>query len=301
MSGISDDRSRQYLLHRLPEAEAVQFEECILEEEGCAERLREAEDDLLDDYAAGRLAIDEGEAVERFLLHSPDGRQRLRFARAFAAMARESGSSDAATESISGRNARANAPEAPPHVVRTFRARKWIAPLGLLMAASVAFALFVVPAVRRSTPASALPGDLSKEEPVTAPPGTAAPRPDQATPYAVLLLAETQRGSGDAQRIAIPSGAEQVQLQLEVGDRPSTPGQSTSYRVTVRDLDGQQLFVSDSLAAREVAAYRIVETVVPARVLGTGERRVFLTRVERDAAVPVFDWNIALLVGGVQR
>ncbi len=72
MSGMSDETPRQYLLRRLPEADADQFEARILADDECAEQLREAEDDLLDDYAAGQLTPDERDAVERYLLHTRD-------------------------------------------------------------------------------------------------------------------------------------------------------------------------------------------------------------------------------------
>lgn len=297
MSGISDDRPRQYLLRRLPEADVAHFEDCILEEDGCAERLREAEDDLLDDYAAGRLSADEREAVERFLLNSPDGRQRLLFARALEAMPRQSGSRDDLSGPHVDRRAAAGGSSTPGDVSPASLTRKWIAPIGLLLAASVAFVLLYVPASRNAAPPGAPPGDVSGSLPPSVAPTTAERDPDQATPYTVLLLAETQRGPDSTQRVSIPPGTEQLRLQLEVASDAPATGEPPTYRIAVRDLDGQELFASASLAARQVAAFRIVETMVPVRALSTGDRRVFLSRVNRDAVVPVFDWEINLRIG----
>jgi hypothetical protein len=53
----------------------------ILLEEGFAERLQEAEVDVLDDYANERLTTEERAAVERYLL-SPLNRERVLTARA---------------------------------------------------------------------------------------------------------------------------------------------------------------------------------------------------------------------------
>jgi len=55
----------------------------ILLEEGFAERLEEAEIDLLDDYARQRLNREERVAVERYLLITPSNRERVLTARAF--------------------------------------------------------------------------------------------------------------------------------------------------------------------------------------------------------------------------
>jgi hypothetical protein len=54
----------------------------ILLEEGFAERLQEAEIDVLDDYAHERLTQEERAAVERYLLTSPLNRERVLTARA---------------------------------------------------------------------------------------------------------------------------------------------------------------------------------------------------------------------------
>jgi hypothetical protein len=72
------------LLHRLPESEAQQLEERLMLEEQLGDLLREAEHDLLDDYASGRLLPEERAAVEQYLLATPADRERLKVARALA-------------------------------------------------------------------------------------------------------------------------------------------------------------------------------------------------------------------------
>jgi anti-sigma factor RsiW len=72
------------LLHRLPESEAQQLEERLMVEEHLADLLREAEHDLLDDYASGRLVPEERAAVEKYLLVTAADRERLKVARALA-------------------------------------------------------------------------------------------------------------------------------------------------------------------------------------------------------------------------
>ncbi len=75
---------RALLLHRLSEAEARALEESLMQEEGVLEALQDAEHDLLDDYAHGRLNDADRVRVERHLLATPEARQRLEMARALA-------------------------------------------------------------------------------------------------------------------------------------------------------------------------------------------------------------------------
>jgi hypothetical protein len=55
-----------------------------MQEDGVLEALQDAEHDLLDDYAHGRLNDADHVSVERHLLATPEARQRLEMARALA-------------------------------------------------------------------------------------------------------------------------------------------------------------------------------------------------------------------------
>jgi hypothetical protein len=90
----TDATLRDWLLHRLPEADAVVLEERLLREDALAARLREAETDLIDDHAAGRLDAATREAVARHLIADPGGRWRWMVARALVARTRAAASSE---------------------------------------------------------------------------------------------------------------------------------------------------------------------------------------------------------------
>jgi hypothetical protein len=79
---MSDLQLRHFLLRQLASDQAARVEDAILLEEGFAERLREAEFDLLDDYAHSRLDTAEAAAVERHLLGSEENRRSVQIARA---------------------------------------------------------------------------------------------------------------------------------------------------------------------------------------------------------------------------
>ena len=76
----------QYLLGSIPEEEAGRLDELSIANDDFAERLRAAENDLVDAYVMGELS---GESLERFRSHylaSPYRRERVRFAESLLAL-----------------------------------------------------------------------------------------------------------------------------------------------------------------------------------------------------------------------
>src|SRR4051794_6313936 len=72
---------RAYLLGRMPDADAEQFEARLLDDDETFEMLRSIEDDLLDDYARGRLTADDRPRLVQRYGNQP---ARLQFAAALA-------------------------------------------------------------------------------------------------------------------------------------------------------------------------------------------------------------------------
>lgn len=80
----NDDVLRDWLLGRLPPAQADALEQRVLGDDAFGARIAEAETDLLDDLAAGRLAGDARAAALARFSATPQARWRLRVARALA-------------------------------------------------------------------------------------------------------------------------------------------------------------------------------------------------------------------------
>ena len=80
-----DDRLVRYLLGELSEDEAERMDEQSIADDAMAERLRLAEDELIDGYVAGTLSADLRDRVETFYLATPRRRERLAFATRFLA------------------------------------------------------------------------------------------------------------------------------------------------------------------------------------------------------------------------
>ena len=82
---------RLYLLGLMPEAQVEAMEQAYFARPETWERLRAAEDDLLDDYAADRLGEEEKRAFEARYLASAPLRQRVMVARALRRALAEGG------------------------------------------------------------------------------------------------------------------------------------------------------------------------------------------------------------------
>jgi hypothetical protein len=79
---VANAQLRALLLHSLTQQEMDSLSDRVVLEDGFAERLQEAEFDLLDDYAHLRLTAQECAAVERYLLINPQNLDRVLMARA---------------------------------------------------------------------------------------------------------------------------------------------------------------------------------------------------------------------------
>lgn len=88
MTEPTDEALRNWLLGRLPPAEAAALEPRVLGDDAFGARLAEVETDLLDDLAAGRLEGDERAAALARFTATPRARLRWRIARALARFAK---------------------------------------------------------------------------------------------------------------------------------------------------------------------------------------------------------------------
>src|SRR5262249_34824009 len=72
---------RKYLLGDLAEEEQQRFEERLMVEDDLADQLMLVEEELVDDYALGRLSKRERERVESHFLSAPDRKRKLEMAK----------------------------------------------------------------------------------------------------------------------------------------------------------------------------------------------------------------------------
>lgn len=79
---VDEERIRGYLLRDLPEEEQTRLELEFLGDDRLFERVRAAEDDLIDDYVSGALSDQAHRQFETNFLTSPQRRRRVELARA---------------------------------------------------------------------------------------------------------------------------------------------------------------------------------------------------------------------------
>ncbi|HEX6728928.1 MAG TPA: hypothetical protein VF074_02905 [Pyrinomonadaceae bacterium] len=75
--------TRRYLLGQLGDDEQQKIEERLLKEDELAEELEATKDELTQEYVSGQLTSKEVEWLQNNFLISPEGKQRLEFARTF--------------------------------------------------------------------------------------------------------------------------------------------------------------------------------------------------------------------------
>jgi hypothetical protein len=258
----NDAALRQYLLGLLPEDEAEALEDAYLADAEVWQRLRGVEEDLLDDYAAGRLALTERSAVESRYLASSPLRERLVAARALRP-AIEAGTRH------------------PTARVIVTPAAQWGVPLalaaGLILAAVLLWPWRPAPSVVSSIPSPSPAGRSEPPAPPTVearpsvlPPTTRPARRPVVTPFVLALSPVLLRGQ-ERPAPLIPAGTEEVILELE-GDPALLPPSASEFPVVIERLEGRPVWRGAARRANRTARPSLLaSTRVPTARLGAGD------------------------------
>ena len=279
---MSDLKLRDFLLRRLADADWERLAEAILLEDGLAERVREEEFDLLDDYAAGRLNVQDRAAVQLHLLASLEGRRALRVARALRGVG---GLGAAGT-----RSGALTAPLGARHTssrTSSVMAQR-VATVATFLAAGLV-AVVLAPPWNIAPPISPEP---EKSPGVNSPETAAQSTPDVSDDavQTISLLADIDRG-GVNQALKVEAKKRIIRLQAEVTDAD----EHKLYLLRISDDSGHILFDSPPLTTRTAGRYRFVEVKFPASVLGSGVRSVLLrASATADAASPLHRWEVVV-------
>lgn len=250
LPGDDDQKLIEYLLGRLPEDAAVRLDELSITDDGFASRLNEAENDLVDAYVRGELSGEIQERFRSFYLSSPQRQEKVRFAETLLAHERRAAVANAKPDMNADRSIRVQLGEFPKQRPRGFfqLIPQWgfaaAALLLLLAAASLLIQNRRLNTQLRQSEATRArlaqnQQELEKQLQQSAagtPPGTlqsiAGGTPNK-IPMAIVpafVLSPAMRGAGSIPTIAVPAGAKQIKvmLQLEADD-------FSQYRVTLND------------------------------------------------------------------
>lgn len=242
---------RRYLLGDLDESEMEAIEKRLMVSGEELEELTIEEDELIDDYWAGKL--DESELV-RYRTHfltTPDRKRRHRLGAAF----REHVSRMASA-------ARDTSVSAVPGPVPGSFVRTWLP----LAAAAMVVIVLGSTTVWKLTHS---PVRLQQSS-----------RVDESSSVAFFLTAGNLRSlpTGEARVITVSADVEIVQLQLDLGDGPAG-----EREVVLEDASDDAVLAEGTLAPEVIEGQTVVVAPVPADLLTPGEYRVILRRPSKEA------------------
>jgi len=250
---------RSLLLHRLPEDDARRLKDQIAQDALVGEKLRDAENALIDDYALGHLGVEDREAFERHLFVDAQIRERVRAVRASHGL-------DPAE------------PELPVHLWDRWPVRV----AAVLMLCLIAVPLFV----RMNRDARAAPLSTAKTSvPKLAADAAAATKP-AGGPLNVVLLTDIDQAS-TTRTVQVMKSAPEIRLVAEA----TTTDPSVFYDLRVEDESGAWIFSAEDLRPFEHRGRAFVQALIPANAdLGAGRRIVVLQ--PQTPGVESFMWQM---------
>jgi len=282
----NDELLARYLLGELSEEDQERVEQRYINDPAFYEELLAAEDDLIDSYAEGTLSQRERASFENHFMRSPERQSRVGFAEAWVAY-------------VSSRSAVVNAPavekrtgEKNESLFEFFRLSAW--PLGLRVAAAAlllivgGWVIFEVIRLRAQVQqAEAQRAALQKqnedlERQIDAEKNhslelTSRLEQERLQPQAQLnqvgseivsffLTADLVRGSAEAKRNVIPTGAREVNLQLSFNDQ-----QYERYDVVITNVEGREIWRKDAGKTQSKNGSKAITLRIPAALFTTND------------------------------
>ena len=270
--------ARRYLLGSLPETEANALEEQYFVDSEAFERVWAAENELVDDYAAGRLTPDERRRFEEHYLSSPVHRSRVAAAQALRASRAVTAATPAAARAVTVATPAASRTPVPSRLVYLALAASFLIVLGLF------WTLRPRPDAGRTagdppTPIPTAPTPTAPSQVTPPAPTPTAPSIQRRSPPVVAAFALSPflaRGSHDQARLRLPSGADEVLLHLE-GD-PLPLGR---LAFSLRTVEGEAIASGRALPPGGRPG-RVASVRLPAATLSPGDYILQLSAAGQD-------------------
>jgi Skp family chaperone for outer membrane proteins len=272
MAEISREEAVRYLLGSATDAEKEALEKRFFQG-GAAEEMGAFEDELVDDYVAGRLSGAERTRFEQTYLASPERAAKVDFARALRSrLAPPQGTAGA------GSFPRLLALAAAivvglAGVYFAYRLNESRRELARLQEQQASLERRQKELSQELSQTQAERARLEKEleqtrkEAESYASQVAAAQREVAGTIAFTLAGGLTRDTSAFQKtLEIPSGVRQVKLSMSI-----PAGQYTSYTAEIRTPEGKQIWRAAALAARRVDAGLSLDVIVPARLLASGD------------------------------
>lgn len=277
MEQIVEDLEREEikkcLLGGMDDAGRERFEKRVIADPDYKDAVLMAEDELMEDFLADGLSEGERRDFVKHLLATPQQRQRLREIRALH------------DYFVHPSALKAKAPAggtARPRLWRRVAGRLWQGErLSLKAAATAVLTIALVAAViwgaryRLNSPQANWGVAFRQEWVRLNDPQSRASQSSSATP--ITLTPALIRSGREMTRVMAPAGTETVQVQLRL-----PPDQHSSYRVTLRPVDGKEAFPLPPLPPQTVGGNRVLLLNVPVKLLPRGDYELQLSGVKAD-------------------
>jgi hypothetical protein len=293
--------ARDYILDRLTEEDRDACERRFLFDPDFEEVMHEQERALLDAYVHSRLEPEEADAVLRRVAQQPGHLYRLRFAEGLKRAA--------AAGAIAGQRKPARMAD---RIRSFFEARRPVWLGGLAAAGALAIAIVVAVSVapkRTASVANSAPSaPVSSSNVPAQTASSAASEPAKPVPQqreskrapaliaTFVLLANQQRGEGNAESITLPAGATTLRLQL------TTEGglDAGRYNATLFDAQDTTVLHAGNLVPRTTAGRSYIDLRVPSDRIPAGAYRIELRRASADEAAPALSFRFSIAAGSAE-
>jgi hypothetical protein len=257
---------RHYLLHALEENEQEQVELRLLAEKDFSRRLIMAQQDLIDDYVAGRLSDSEEDRFRQYYVTTPERLQRLKFGIALNRYVSE--------------RAPVRASDRPNRLFEFLRQR----PYHALAAMAV---LLVVGGTMLLTQFSLNPYEVDDKQSLKQE-FVRINRGQDTRPLSVLKLSSPDtsvltlrhnvvRGDAGDRDVGITSSVTQVRLLVEVPPNPYK-----TYVATLQTEAGEDLGSVSALESRSEEGAHFVVINIPAKLIPRGDYQLKLGGTRED-------------------
>lgn len=302
----SEQTMTRYLLGELSEAEQSALEQRYFTDPQVFDQVVQAENQLVDDYIRGELSPQARARLEQYYLAHPKRRERAKFAQALATKLDQVKAVKGAAE--------------PSVQVESWwdRVRASLDGRRLALGFSMALLLIVIGGIWSLTERRRLHGELAQTQAARAVqeqherelqqqladertrindlndelsrarsqvkgPEAAAPAMPTSPAFVTLLLtAGGTRGSdsGSAPKLMIPTGTEQVRIQLNLKE-----GNYPNYRVVLQAIGGETIFSRQGVKPKATKSGSVFVIIMPARRFAAGDYILTLRGVRPDAEV----------------
>lgn len=319
---FNDAAIRRFLLCRMNADERTRFEESLFTDNAMDARVRQAECELTDDYAFGRLSAEERELFAKNFIVTTERKQKLAVSQALQRHLAPSAAAKKNTAAIENAAAKTAALENAAATENNVSWRERLRGLfdfkrpALAFAASLAVIVVVggliwfiarnvrerhEPLIARQAP-SPQPTPQTSPQPVTSPTPDAFPTPSpnatpnptpKPTPSPVELspprptIASFMLLPG-----ALRDGGEMSRITIPKGERdivrlqlPLESNEAGAYEVELLTAEGQSISTARKLKASATKSQAQVTFDVPARLLKVGDYQVKLSRIAADGSV----------------